>query len=167
MRRLAAGLLAMLAMLAMLAAAGCGAGTPDPEAEFQRDMASARAQARQSLPHFWESFGDPQAGEYDFSLKAAFTRRDGQAGAEEIWLHHIARAPDRIIGELASDPRHLGELRKGAIMEFQESQIVDWAFFRGDSLLGHYTTRVLMPRLDQMQADWLRSLLSEDPDGAD
>jgi len=164
MRRLAAGL---VVMLTALAAAGCGAGTPDPEAEFQRDMASARAQARQSLPHFWESFGDPQTGEYDFSLKAAFDRRDGQAGVEEIWLHHIARAPDRIIGELASDPRHLGELRKGAIMEFQESQIVDWAFFRGDSLLGHYTTRILMPRLDQMQADWLRSLLSEDPDGAD
>jgi len=50
-------------------------------------------------------------------------------------------------------------------VEFQQSQIVDWAFMRGNALLGHYTTRVLLPRLDSQQAEWLRPLLSGTPDG--
>lgn len=154
-----------LIAIAAVALAACSAEPDNPEAEFERDLAAAREQARASLPFFWERFAEPGDGEYDFSLKAAFPRRDGQSGAEEAWVHYVARAPDKIVGELASTPRYLGDLTKGAIMEFQESQVVDWAFFQGDKLLGHYTTRVLMPRLDSMQADWMRSVLSDDPKG--
>ena len=80
-------------------------------------------------------------------------------------MQYIARAPDKIVGQLASAPRHLGDLKKGAIMEFQESQVVDWAFFQGEKLLGHYTTRVMLPRLDTTQADIMREVLSADPKG--
>jgi uncharacterized protein YegJ (DUF2314 family) len=154
-----------LLLLACALLAACSAEPANPDAEFDRELAAAREQARASLPFFWERFAEPADGEYDFSLKAAFPRRDGQPGAEEAWVHYVARAPDKIVGELASAPRHLGDLTKGSIMEFQESQVVDWAFFQGDKLLGHYTTRVLMPRLDSMQADWMRSVLSDDPKG--
>jgi len=154
-----------LVVLAAVMLAACSAEPDNPEAEFERELAAARAQARAALPFFWEHFAEPGDGEYDFSLKAAFPRRDGQGGAEEAWVQHVARAPDRIVGELANDPRYLGNLGKGAIMEFQESQVVDWAFFQGEKLLGHYTTRVLMPRLDSMQAEWMRSVLSDDPKG--
>lgn len=154
----------LIAIAAVLLAA-CSAEPDNPEVEFERDMAVAREQARASLPFFWERFAAPADGEYDFSLKAAFPRRDGHPGAEEAWVHYVARAPDKIVGELANDPRYLGDLKRGAIMEFQESQVVDWAFFQGEKLLGHYTTRVLMPRLDSMQADWMRSVLADDPKG--
>jgi uncharacterized protein YegJ (DUF2314 family) len=43
--------------------------------------------------------------------------------------------------------------------------VVDWAFMRGDRLLGHYTTRVMLPRMDTTQAEWLRPLLSDTPEG--
>ncbi|RYG26637.1 MAG: DUF2314 domain-containing protein, partial [Burkholderiales bacterium] len=102
---------------------------------------------------------------YDFSLKASIPRRDGHSGAEDVWLENIARSDSKIVGELSVNPRYLGELRAGAIVEFQQSQIVDWAFMRGNALLGHYTTRVLLPRLDSQQAEWLRPLLSGTPDG--
>ena len=154
-----------LAAFAVLALAACGGEAADPEAEFQRDLAAARDQARASLSFFWERFADPGDAEYDFSLKAAFPRRDGQPGEEEAWVQYIARAPDKIVGELASAPRFLGGLKKGAIMSFQESQVVDWAFFQGEKLLGHYTTRVMLPRLDSTQADVLREVLSSDPKG--
>ncbi len=156
-----------IAAFAVAAIAACAAESADPEAEFQRDLAAARDQARGSLSFFWERFAEPGEGEYDFSLKAAFPRRDGQSGVEEAWVQYVARAPDKIVGELASAPRYLGGLKKGAIMEFQESQVVDWAFFQGDKLLGHYTTRVMLPRLDTMQADVLREVLSSDPKGAE
>lgn len=154
-----------LAGLAVLAIAACSAEAADPDAEFERELAAARDAARASLPLFWQHFTAPADGEYDFMLKAALPRRDGQSGDEDVWTENIARATDKVVGELANDPRYLGVLKKGAIVEFQESQIVDWSFFQGEKLLGHYTTRVMMPRLDSVQQDWMRSVLSDDPEG--
>jgi glucose-6-phosphate isomerase len=87
----------------------------------------------------------------------------GQPGVEEAWVENVARPPDRIVGELSVEPRFLGDLKEHAIVDFQENQIVDWAFMSGDRLLGHYTTRVMLPQMDAVQADWLRPLLSETP----
>lgn len=149
----------------MIVLAACSGESDDPDAAFKKDLAAATQQARAKLPFFWERFVAPEVDEYDFSLKAAIPRRDGQGGSEDAWLENIARSDDRIVGELSVNPRYLGELRAGAIIEFQQSQIVDWAFMRGNALLGHYTTRVLLPRLDSQQAEWLRPLLSGTPDG--
>lgn len=157
MRPLAAALLVLLA--------GCSGDPADPEVEFERELAAAKDAARDSLPFFWERFAEPFEGDYDFSLKAALPRRDGRPGVEEAWIEYIARAPDKIVGELAAQPAHLGDLKEGAIVDFQDSQIVDWAFFSGDQLLGHYTTRVMLPRLDSLQQEWLRAMLSPAPTG--
>ena len=148
----------------MLALAACSVAD-DPDAQFQRDLAGAKDKAQASLNLFWEHFAEPAPEEYDFSLKAALPRRDGVQGVEEAWLENVARTPDKIVGELAVQPRFLGELKKGAIVEFQNGQVVDWAFMRGDRLLGHYTTRVMLPRMDTTQAEWLRPLLSDTPEG--
>lgn len=148
----------------MLALAACSAAD-DPDAQFQRDLAGAKDKAQASLNLFWEHFAEPAPEEYDFSLKAALPRRDGMQGVEEAWLENVARTPDKIVGELAVQPRFLGDLKKGAIVEFQNGQVVDWAFMRGDRLLGHYTTRVMLPRMDTTQAEWLRPLLSDTPEG--
>lgn len=149
----------------LVSLAACSGEPVDPEAAFQRELAAAKEAARDSLPFFWERFAQPFEGDYDFSLKVALPRRDGQPGVEEAWVEFIARAPDRIVGELASRPSYLGDLEEGAIVDFQDSQIVDWAFISGDRLLGHYTTRVMLPRLDSMQQDWLRAMLSPIPTG--
>ncbi|RYZ12194.1 MAG: DUF2314 domain-containing protein [Alphaproteobacteria bacterium] len=154
-----------LLLACLLTLAACSGASDDPEAEFAKDLATATQQARAKLPLFWEHFEAPEVDEYDFSLKAAIPRRDGHAGVEEAWLENIARSDSVIVGELSVNPRYLGELRAGAIIEFQPSQITDWAFMRGNNLLGHYTTRVLLPRLDSQQAEWLRPLLSGTPDG--
>lgn len=154
-----------LAAACAVALAACSAASDDPEVQFQHDMAAAKDKARANLHVFWEHFAEPGAGEYDFSLKAALPRRDGQPGVEEQWVDNVARAPDKIVGELIGQPRYLGDLKKGSIVEFQNDQVVDWAFMQGDRLLGHYTTRVMLPRMDTVQAEWLRPLLSENPEG--
>lgn len=154
----------------VLLIAACSGGEADSPAEdetkFQRDLTDATSKARAQLPYFWEHFTAPQVDEFDFSVKAALPRRDGQSGAEEVWLDNVAKAPDRIIGELSIKPRYLGALEEGAIVDIQESQITDWAFWRGDKLLGHYTTRILLPRLDQLQQDFMRPLFEASPDPA-
>lgn len=151
------------ALILALATAACAQG--DPDAQFQHDLSAAKDKARTNLSLFWEHFAAPAPGEYDFSLKAALPRRDGQSGVEEAWVENVARAPDKIVGELVGQPRFLGDLKKGAIVEFQNDQIIDWAFMRGDRLLGHYTTRVMLPRMDSTQAEWMRPLLSDTPEG--
>ena len=151
------------AALIALALAACSGQVEDPEAAYQRELAAAKDAARGALSIFWERFVQPEEGDYDFSLMATFPRRDGQPGVEEAWVENVARAPDRIIGELSVQPRFLGDLKEHAIMDFQESQIVDWAFMGGDQLFGHYTTRVMLPQMDAAQAEWLRPLLSKTP----
>lgn len=154
-----------LLLFCCLALVACSGEAADPDAEYRKDLSAAADRAKAKLSFFWEHFDAPEVDEYDFSLKAAIPRRDGQSGVEEAWLENIARSDDKIIGELTVNPRYLGELRKGAIVEIQPSQIVDWAFMRGNALLGHYTTRVMLPRLDSQQAEWLRPLLAGNPDG--
>lgn len=155
-----------LALVLAACSGGEAEGPAAEEAKFQKDLSAATVQARERLSYFWEHFLAPQVDEFDFSLKAAIPRRDGLSGAEDVWLDNIAKAPDKIIGELSIAPRYLGTLEKGAIVEFQENQIVDWAFWRGDKLFGHYTTRVLLPRLDQLQQDFMRPLFEASPDPA-
>jgi uncharacterized protein YegJ (DUF2314 family) len=93
----------------------------------------------------------------------AIPRRDGVAGVEEVWVENIARSPDKVVGELMVAPQYLGDLKEGAIVEFSEEQVVDWAFLRGEELIGHYTTRISLPRMDPEQAEALRSMFGENP----
>ena len=69
-----------IASAAALLLAACSGGD-DPaaaEAKYQKDIVAASDQARGKLAYFWEHFEAPQVDEYDFSLKVAFPRRDGQ-----------------------------------------------------------------------------------------
>jgi uncharacterized protein YegJ (DUF2314 family) len=158
----------MLPALAVFAAACSGGDDPTvAEAKYQKDLAAAADQARGHLSYFWEHFEAPQVDEYDFALKVALPRLDGQEGAEDAWVQNIARGDGDpagdLAGELMVDPKYLGELREGAIVHFQEKQVTDWAFLRGEELIGHYTTRVMLPRMDAEQAEGLKSMFGENP----
>jgi uncharacterized protein YegJ (DUF2314 family) len=152
-----------IVFLLALLAAGCSGSKDDAETKYQKDLAAAIEHAREKLPYFWEHFETPEIDEYDFSLKVAFPRRDGQQGNEDAWVEALARGDEALQGELMVDPKYLGELREGAIVNFEEGQIVDWAFLRGEELIGHYTTRVMLPRMDAEQAEGLRSIFGENP----
>lgn len=156
----------LLLLSCVVALAACSGEPDDPEAQHQSDLKTASDEAKAKLPYFWEHFETPLVDEYDFSLKAAIPRQDGQSGAEDVWLENIARSDGKLVGELSTPPRYLGTLGEGAIVEFQETQIVDWAFWRGDLLLGHYTTRVMLPRLDPLQQDFMRPLFEASPEPA-
>src|SRR5690349_11759577 len=77
-------LLLPLALLVAACSAGEAEGPAAEETKFQRDLTDATAKARAKLPYFWEHFAAPQLDEFDFSVKAALPRRDGQPGAEEV-----------------------------------------------------------------------------------
>jgi len=148
----------LLAVALLLAACG-----ENEDARFQKDLAAATEEARAQLPYYWEHFEAPEVDEYDFSLRVALPRKDGQQGVEDVWVENIARDEEKLVGELMVDPLYLGNLREGAIVDFREDQVIDWAFLRGEELIGHYTTRVSLPRMDPEQAEGLRSMFGENP----
>lgn len=150
-------------LAAALLASACSGGAEDAEARLKKDLAAATEQARARLPYFWEHFQAPEVDEYDFTLKVALPRKDGQQGAEDAWVENIAKGDETLQGDLMVDPKFQGELRAGAIVNFSEKQVVDWAFLRGEELIGHYTTRVMLPTMDPEQAEGLRSMFGENP----
>jgi uncharacterized protein YegJ (DUF2314 family) len=153
-----------LLLAAALLLSACS-GATDDDAEYKRDLSAATEQARAKLAYFWEHYDAPEVDEYDFSLKVAFPRKDGQSGTEDAWVENLARGPgaSQLSGELMTDPAFLGELKRGALMSFEEKQVIDWAFLRGEELIGHYTTRVMLPRMPAEQAEGLKSMFGENP----
>jgi uncharacterized protein YegJ (DUF2314 family) len=148
-------------LAAALLLAACSGESED--VRYQKDVAAASEEARGKLAWYWEHFEAPEIDEYDFTLKVALPRRDGKEGTEDVWVQNIAQGDSYLEGELMVDPEFLGPLREGAAVEFNEAQVIDWAFLRGEELIGHYTTRVMLPRMPEEQAEGLRSMFGENP----
>ena len=171
--------LALLALPIVALAWACGPSTPKrPEqiaaeredAAFEADLRVAIAKARAHLPFFWEHKKDydanpvADANEYDFMLRIAMDRRDGVKGVERIWVDAVGDdGAGKLSGFVATPPLHLGDLRRDDRVDFAESQIVDWSFVQGRGLMGHYTTRVELPRMEPTRAANLRATLLENP----
>lgn len=134
------------------------------EAAYQKALSAATAQARAHLGYFWTHEQAPTDTEYDFRLKVSLPRTDGQKGDAWVWVESIAREGDTLSGQLAAETPELAGIKKSDVVEFTEPQIVDWAFISGVKLYGHYTTRVMLPRLPPDQADAMRSMFGDNPD---
>ena len=156
-------LLALLLLVVAQPLAGCS-GAKDDDARYKADLREATNQARAKLPYFWAHYDAPEVDEYDFSLKIAIPRKDGKPGTEDTWVESLVRRePSGYAGDLMVDPQFLGDLKRGAVINFEDRQILDWAFLRGEELIGHYTTRVMLPRMPAEQAEGLKSMFGENP----
>jgi uncharacterized protein YegJ (DUF2314 family) len=139
----------------------------DPEAArekaYQKALSAAAAQARTHLAYFWAHEQAPTDTEYDFRLKVELPRKDGQPGKAQTWVETVARDGEKLSGQIAAETPELVGAKKGDVVEFIEPQVVDWAFFAGEKLYGHYTTRVMLPKLPLEQADAMRSMFGDNP----
>jgi uncharacterized protein YegJ (DUF2314 family) len=155
----------ILALLGLLLAACSGPADPEAarEAAYRKALSAAAAQARAHLSYFWEHEQAPTDAEYDFRMKITLPRTDGKAGDTQAWVESVARDGARLSGQLAAETPELPGMKQGEVVEFTEPQIVDWAFFSGEKLYGHYTTRVMLPNLPPEQAEAMRSMFGENP----
>jgi uncharacterized protein YegJ (DUF2314 family) len=108
-------------------------------------MNAAIAQARATLPRFWAEFDRKRPGTSDHAVKLAITGQDGFK--EHIWAYILRREGDQVVAELANVPEHLGGLRQGSEVRVSQTLISHWGYVKDDTLYGHYTTRVLWPRM--------------------
>lgn len=155
---------AAIVLVGLLTASLPACSGDEPDAQFQRELRAAEKQARAQLPWFWERFSAPTETEYDFLVRAEIAASEDVERREEVWIEVISRTPSTgaIEGALASEPEILG-MSRGDRVSLDEKDVIDWAFFSGMQLLGHYTTRVRLPAMPPDQAEALRSLLGENP----
>jgi uncharacterized protein YegJ (DUF2314 family) len=155
-----------IAFTLALFAAACSppAGGGPEDARLKSELAAATEAARGKLAYFWEHFEAPEVDEYDFVLKAVLPRGDGEAGEEQVWVENIARDADAVYGDLSVTPQFQPGLVRGDPVTFPETAILDWAFFRGEELIGHYTTRVLLQIMPPDEAEIMRALFGDNPE---
>jgi uncharacterized protein YegJ (DUF2314 family) len=139
----------------------------DPVTGFAEDdpeMTAAVAQAGQTLPLFLKNATDADGfGVAGTSVKVAFPATGG--GSEVIWVGPFRWDGDQnLAGLLANQPNFMGGLNAGDPVDFTVDMVRDWALQTSDGMLsGHYTTRVILPRLDPAQAAQLSAMLSKNP----
>lgn len=108
-------------------------------------VAAASADAAKTLNLFWDKLDHHEAGASDFMVKLAMKTKGG--GTEFIWAEPLSHSDQEIVARLANDPVHLGNLSFGSVVHVAPSLIADWCYEKNGKLYGHYTTRVLLPRM--------------------
>lgn len=125
----------------------------DPEID------AARAEARKTLPHFWERYSKRAAQDSNFAIKFDLNHGHPERGeAELIWTTNVQKLGDRITANLNNVPETPG-FHHGQYVEIPEEAIVDWQIEVGGKYQGHYSTRVLATRVDPAEAEVIRSAL--------
>lgn len=126
--------------------------TNDPE------MVGAIAQARRTLPAFWQVFERPEHGESKFALKVLVT---DQTGEEYFWATDIARRDGKILGTIDNDPKIVGSVKFGDRIEISEGNISDWMYMRNGKMVGNHTVRPLFKRMPASEVERIRKMLAD------
>jgi uncharacterized protein YegJ (DUF2314 family) len=122
-------------------------------------MEAAKAQARATLPQFWQKFAAPGPNEDGFGLKVALPY--GNNNTEHIWTRDIERKDGKISGVINNVPRDVKTVRLGQRIEISEGQISDWMYMRDGKIVGNYTMRPLLARMPPADAARYRAMLAE------
>jgi uncharacterized protein YegJ (DUF2314 family) len=123
------------------------------------EMEEAKAQARATLPRFWEALAKPSDGEDGFALKVGLPY--GANSTEHIWVGDIERKDGKIFGLISNRPRDVKTVRQGQRIEIAEDRISDWMYVRAGKWVGNYTMRPLLKRMPLVDADRYRAMLAE------
>lgn len=157
--------------LSDLTGGGSDAPTGDPVTSFSdgdAEMNAAMAAANASLPAFLaNNTSTDGASLNNTGVKVAFeTTNDGN---EIIWVNPFEwDGGTQMSGLLSNQPNYLGDLNVGDRVEFTTDMVRDWSLITPDGKMwGNFTTRVMIPMLDEETATALGAMLSDDPVPAD
>lgn len=110
------------------------------------DMAKAISEARASLPEFRRLFASPEPGMTEFAVKARFVVKDG---SEHCWVGELEPKGTAFLGKLTNHPEALHGLVYGSMVDVTEDMITDWSYTKDSIHYGHFTTKVLLPRMSK------------------
>jgi uncharacterized protein YegJ (DUF2314 family) len=120
------------------------------------EMNAAKAEAQRTLPQFLAFLANPPAGSGDFVIKFPL------GGWEHIWVSDVVRRGQVLVGRLANDPVEKDHAI-GDEVSVPLAEVSDWAWRDADGVMqGHFTTRVLLSRIDPEEADYIRAYMGWD-----
>jgi len=156
------------ALLAMPMVAACSrepsGAAPDRIIDTTADdetLNAAMKQATDTLDVFWAKFEAKAQGSSDFVIKLGMTGQDGFK--EFIWAEPIRREADQVVARLANEPEHLRGLTLGSEVRVSQSLIADWSYAKDGKAYGHFSTRVLLPRMTPEERAQIEGQLSSTP----
>jgi uncharacterized protein YegJ (DUF2314 family) len=129
-----------------------------PFASDDPAMNAAIAQARDTLPVFWEKFKTPGPGEDGFALKIKIT--DGDT-VEHFWCGEVAGDAITASCVIANEPQSVQNIAFGQKIDVDPDLISDWMYLLDGKFVGAETLRVILPTLPKEEADSLRSRFAE------
>jgi uncharacterized protein YegJ (DUF2314 family) len=129
--------------------------------ETELAMNAAIAEARSHYPRFLQAMrSEPSDSSRVYKVKVGLPTENGP---EHIWVGDLRFEDGELVGSLANEPMFLPEMHLGSRVVVREEQVSDWSVFREDRLYGSFTTRVMLPELEEEQAARLRDVLSTAP----
>jgi uncharacterized protein YegJ (DUF2314 family) len=126
--------------------------------EDDPEMVAAMAEARSTLPQFWEHFDQPQRGESDFSLKVKIT---DEKGTEHFWATEIERHDGKTMGTINNDPNIVASVKLGDRIEIPEADISDWLYLRDGKMVGNRTLVPLLKTMPAKEAEAYKQMMAE------
>ena len=154
----------LFAALALIAACGgerVAEEGPPPLYKYNA-MKEAVADARETLPVFWEAYESGNPAYADFALNVA-TSSDRYT-EEHVWLVDIRQADEAHYAGVVPDDREIRDgLTPGDMIAFRPEQIADWRFREDGKFRGAYTTRAMMNLAPDANIDNIRAMFHDSP----
>jgi uncharacterized protein YegJ (DUF2314 family) len=114
------------------------------------DMEAAKRKARESLPEFLKLVRAPRRSITSFAVKVGIRAGDDN---EFFWISPFERRGRKFVGILNNTPRMAKSVKLGQLIEFSESQIVDWLYREGGRMHGNFTACALLKHEPEDQAE--------------
>jgi uncharacterized protein YegJ (DUF2314 family) len=114
--------------------------------EGHPEMKEAFSRARSSLSDFRAALASPASDMSDFAIKVRFPI---EGGSEHCWVDSLEMRGSGFVGKLANAPDSVHGLRLGSTVDVTEDMISDWAYSQSGVYCGHFTTKVLLPRMSK------------------
>jgi uncharacterized protein YegJ (DUF2314 family) len=115
------------------------------------DMAAAYKIARETLPDFLKLAREPRPTTKGFAVKVPIPYGD-RNDAEFFWISPFEPRADKYVGRINNTPRLAKTVKLGQVIEFTETEIVDWLYLEDGKMIGNYTTCALLKREPPQQA---------------
>ena len=113
-------------------------------------MAKITEDSRNTLSIFFRHLSRPLSGEHGFCVKIPLeTVNGGDIAAEQLWLKDIHFKNGTWYGNLANTPRFSSSQKQGDTLPFSADSITDWMFIRGNKIIGGYSIKYLLEKINE------------------
>jgi uncharacterized protein YegJ (DUF2314 family) len=117
------------------------------------DMAAAFRKARETLPEFLALVRARQTTVSKLAVKIAIPAGDDD---EYFWLTEVGQHGNKYAGRINNTPRAAKQVKFGQVIQFTESEIVDWLYMEGGKMRGNFTACAMLKHEPPNQAEAMR-----------